>query len=148
MIAADKRDYKNGYKKHFITYKRLAANNDDEISRCLLLAYSVECGLKFKLLDIWEINSLGEIRELLQDEKDPKRQILKTHDLQKIIKELGQEGQFKFPQTRTIHKEPVNIETYHQMERYGIREDDRVTSKSNNFEKTLKEVADWIEEDI
>jgi hypothetical protein len=34
------------------------------------------------------------------------------------------------------------------MERYGIREDDKASSKSNDFEETLKRVADWIEEDI
>jgi hypothetical protein len=148
MIVADKRDYKNGYRKHFFAYKRLVKDNDDTLSRCLLLAYSVECGLKFKLLDDWGITSVDEIREILQDKSNSKHSVLSTHDLQKIIKELGQEGQFKFPQTRTIHKDPITIETYHQMERYGIREYDKSMSKSNDFEETLKRVADWIEEDI
>lgn len=147
MILADKRDYKNGYKKHFSAYKKLAEKNSNVLSRSLLLAYSVECGLKYKLLDKWSVNSLSQIKEIIQDKNHPKHNILGTHDLQKIIKELGQEGQFKFSQIRTVHKDIVNIETYHQMQRYGIKEDAN-QQNSCKFEKTLKKVAEWIEEDI
>ena len=53
MLIADKRDYRKGYKKHYELYKRLKSNNSDINSRRLLLVYSVECGLKYMLLDKW-----------------------------------------------------------------------------------------------
>lgn len=53
MLIADKRDYRKGYEKHYQSYKRLKGENADIYSRRLLLVYSVECGLKYKLLDKW-----------------------------------------------------------------------------------------------
>ena len=53
MLIADKRDYRRGYEKHYQSYKRLKSQNADINSRRLLLVYSVECGLKYKLLDKW-----------------------------------------------------------------------------------------------
>ena len=53
MLIADKRDYRRGYEKHYQSYKRLKSQNADINSRRLLLVYSVECVLKYKLLDKW-----------------------------------------------------------------------------------------------
>lgn len=113
-----------------------------------MLAYTVECGLKYKLLEKWDIRSTSEIREILKDKNHPRHSILGTHDLRKIIKELGQEGQFDFPQIRTNHKDHVSIEEYHQMQRYGIAVDDRDTKKEERFEEVLRQVADWIQKGI
>ena len=148
MILADKKDYKKGYKKHYYTYQFLSSQNGTVRSKRLLLVYSVECGLKYKLLEKWEINSAGEIREILEDKNHPRHNILGTHNLRKIIKELGQEGQFNFPQIKTSHKDNVSAEEYHQMLRYGIEVDDRDIKKEDKCEEILLQIADWIQEGI
>ena len=53
MLIADQKDYRKGYEKHYQSYKRLKDENADINSRRLLLIYSVECGLKYKLLGKW-----------------------------------------------------------------------------------------------
>lgn len=149
MILADKRDYKKGYKKHYSAYKSLGdRGNGEVISKRLLLVYSVECGLKYKLLDRWAINSTNEIREIFSDKNNPRHNILGTHNLKKIMKELGQEGQFKFPQIKTVHKDDVTSEELHQMLRYGISADAKDNNKMDRFEDILLKVADWIGEDM
>lgn len=148
MILADKRDYKEGYEKHYRTYQFLDLKNGTIVSKRLLLVYSVECGLKYKMLKEWEIESLSEIKEILKDKNDPRHKILGTHNLRRIIKELGQEGQFRFPQIKTSHKDDVSSEEYHQMLRYGIRSDDRNKREEDQYEEVLKQIADWIQEEI
>lgn len=143
MIMADKRDYKQGYRKHYITYKRLQCENSDANSRRLLLVYSVECGLKYLLLHKWHEDSPKKIL-LGNDEK--KKAVLKTHNLERILKELGQQGVFKFPQLLTIHKESITIENYHQLYRYCIRIKENNKIDESIYEDELRKIAIWIEE--
>lgn len=146
MILADRRDYKRGYKKHYYTY--CFSQNGSVLSKRLMLVYSVECGLKYKLLEKWKINSSGEIREILKDKNHPKHNILGTHNLRRLIKELGQEGQFNFPRIKTSHKDNVSVGEYHQMLRYGIEADDRDTEKEKQCEAVLQQIAAWIQKGI
>lgn len=148
MILADKQDYKKGYRKHYSTYQHLNSQNGTVLSRRLLLVYSIECGLKYKLLEKWEVVSSKEIREILSNKKHPKNKILGTHNLRKILKELGQEGEFHFSEISTVHKDKISIEDYHQMQRYGIKADDKDIEKEKQLEKVLQQIADWIEEEI
>ena len=60
-IEADRNDYRRGYRKHYQAYKFLSKTNDCSISRRLLLVYSVECGLKYRLLEQWRQNSSNGI---------------------------------------------------------------------------------------
>lgn len=143
MLIADKRDYRNGYKKHYGLYKRLYKENADINSRRLLLAYSVECGLKYMLLDKWHEENP---KNILEGADEKKKTILKSHNLEKILKELGQQGNFKFVQLKTIHKDYVSSESYHQLYRYCIRIQEEDQSKEMNMEETLKNIACWIEE--
>ena len=76
MILADKRDYKQGYRKHYVTYKRLRDDNDDLNSRRLLLVYSVECGLKYLLLDKWHEENPKNILEGKDEKKKNNKTIL------------------------------------------------------------------------
>ena len=73
MLVADKKDYRRGYKKHYQLYKRLREGNSNVNSRRLLLIYSVECGLKYMLLDKW-------------NEENPKN-ILDSNDSSKMGKD-------------------------------------------------------------
>lgn len=143
MILADKRDYKQGYKKHYITYKRLQDDNNDLNSRRLLLVYSVECGLKYLLLNKWHEENP---KNILTGNDEKKKNALKTHNLEIILKELGQQGIFKFPQLLTIHNDSIRIENYHQLYRYCIRIEKKNKSAESVYEEELKKIANWIAE--
>lgn len=143
MLIADKKDYRKGYKKHYELYKRLKSENSNVNSRRLLLIYCVEFGLKYMLLDKWCENSP---KKILDSNDKIKKDILKSHNLEKILKELGQQGNFKFPQLGTIHRDSVTSETYHQLYRYCINIPEKDQLKEEKLEDTLKKVACWIEE--
>lgn len=143
MIIADKKDYRRGYKKHYQLYKRLKNENSNINGRRLLLVYSVECGLKYLLLDKWSVENPQMI---WNSKNDKKKEILTFHNHEKIMKELGQQGIFKFPQVETIHKNVVVSETYHQLYRYCIRTLDKQQRKEEKLEESLNNIACWIEE--
>lgn len=143
MLLADKRDYRRGYEKHYQLYKRLKNDNSDVNSRRLLLVYSVECGLKYKLLDKWNEENPQRI---LDGKDEKKKDILTSHNLEKILKELGQQGNFKFPQLKTVHKNIVSTEGYHQLYRYCIKIQEKQLDKEKKIEDTLYDVACWIKE--
>lgn len=150
MILADKRDYNIGYRKHYAAYERMRENNEDTKSRRLLLIYCVECGLKYRLLSKWGMGNPKELLEKTKEELDAddrrKREVLSSHDLEKILKELGQQGIFKFPKPKTIHNEIVSPQTYHQLYRYGIRTNESEENKERELENSLNDVLQWIKE--
>lgn len=143
MLIADKRDYRKGYTKHYGLYKKLNDVNSDVIGRRLLLAYSVECGLKYLLLDRWHEENP---KRILESEDNKKKEILKSHNLEKMLKELGQQGNFKFVQLKTVHRDSASSETYHQLYRYGIRLQEGEQGKEKKLEETLNSIACWIAE--
>jgi len=145
VILADKRDYLCGYRKHYSAYKSLHNAKDAIISKRLLLAYSVECGLKYLLIDKWKITNL---KLLLINNEDSRSKIIKSHNLEKILKELGQTGTFKFPQILTKHKDNITSENFHQLCRYGIKVVEKDKCKEENYEEELKKIANWIAEGI
>lgn len=143
MLIADKKDYRKGYEKHYQTYKRLKCANADVNSRRLLLVYSVECGLKYKLLDKWNEENPQKI---LEGTDDKKIRILKSHNLERILKELGQQGNFKFPRLKTVHRDIVDAESYHQFYRYCIKLQEKQSDEGEKVEDSLNDIACWIKE--
>lgn len=143
MLIADKRDYRKGYEKHYQSYKRLKGENADIYSRRLLLVYSVECGLKYKLLDKWNEQNPQKILAGIDDKKI---KILMSHNLEKILKELGQQGNFKFPRLKTVHRDIVDAESYHQFYRYCINAYEKQLDKEEKAEDVLNDIACWIKE--
>ena len=143
MLNANRRDYRKGYEKHYRLYKNLRKENADINSRRLLLIYSVECGLKYKLLVKWYEQN---IESILAGEDKRKKDIIKSHSLELLIKELGQKGNFKFPQLRTVHGNFVSSEAYHQVYRYCIGIDENAYEKEKRMEEILNDIASWIEE--
>ncbi len=144
MILADKRDYKNSYNKHYIAYQLLKKNNDSVRSRCLLLIYSVECGLKGLLLQKWKE---GSAKPILDHEEDDRNKLIKSHDIKKILKALGRVD-YEFPLFKTNHGDVVNTANYHQFCRYGIKARDRDEAKTKKYEEILSDIAEWIGEEI
>ena len=143
MLIADKRDYRRGYEKHYQSYKRLIVENADINSRRLLLVYCVDCGLNYKLLDKWNEENPQKI---LEGTDDKKIKILKSHNLEKILKELGQQGNFKFPRLKTVHRDIVDAESFHQFYRYCIKSQEKQSDKEEKVEDSLNDIACWIKE--
>lgn len=143
MLIANKRDYRKGYEKHYQSYKRLKSINADIYSRRLLLVYSVECGLKYKLLDKWEEN---DPRKILEGADNKKIKVLKSHNLETILKVLGQQGNLKFPRLKTSHGDIVDAESYHQFYRYCIKAQEKQLNEEEMIEDLLNNIACWIKE--
>ena len=143
MLIADKRDYRKGYEKHYQSYKRLKGEKADINSRRLLLVYCVECGLKYKLLDQW---NEGNPQKILEGTDDKKIRILKSHNLERILKELGQQGNFRFPRLKTVHRDIVDAESYHQFYRYCIKIQEKQSDEEKKVEELLNDIACWIKE--
>ena len=136
MILADRRDYKYGYRKHLAAYQYLERTNKTVQSRCLLLVYSVECGLKCLLLSKWRENNP---KDILADKSDKRYPIMTSHNLQELLKELGQ-TRFRFPQKITVHKNIVSSAEYHQLCRYGVQVKDNY--KMERYEQVLNDIAE------
>ncbi len=145
MLLADKHDYKRGYKKHIAAYQFLVDKNECVRSRCLLLIYSVECGLKYKLMDVWHETST---REWIHEKNDERAELIKSHNVQNLLKGLHQEGTFHFPTMKTIHNQDVSTNTYHQLCRYGIEVKDKYGLNARKYEEILVQIAEWIGEEI
>lgn len=143
MLTADIREYRRGYVKHYEAYKKMEQSNSDVNSRRLLLIYGVECGLKYLLLEQWHETSL---KKIIDSGDEKKKDTVTSHDLKKLIKEVGQQGNFNLPQLKTKHGGQVSSEAYHQVYRYCIQVDESEQIKEKEIEKSLKEVADWIDE--
>jgi len=71
---------------------------------------------------------------------------LKSHNLERILKELGQQGNFKFPLLKTVHKGIVDQESYHQFYRYCIETQEKQLDKEEKIEASLNDIACWIKE--
>lgn len=79
-LRADQKDYKAAYLKHWSTYQKYRASGSKSSQR-LLLAYSVECGLKYILMKREKIYQVSNAQDEIQS-------LLKTHDFRKLLKKL------------------------------------------------------------
>lgn len=143
MILADKKDYKQGYKKHYSAYNKLHNMNASINSKRLLLSYCVECGLKYLLLDKWHEENP---KKIIENNGDSRKDVLTSHNLEKILKELIQQGTFKFPQMTTVHQDNITSDSYHQLCRYCIRVKENDKDKEIRYEDELRKIAEWIKE--
>lgn len=148
-LIADLQEYKYGFRKNYESYKSLHRRNEHLRSRTMLLAYCGECGLKYLLLKGWQIFRFADIESIMMDNSHPKHDIIITHDLKKLLKEVGQAGNFRFPsKLKSQRSVPINSENFHQYCRYGIRAKEGSQHVEEEFEKVLKELVGWIEECI
>ena len=143
--VADRKDYKRGYLKHYTAYKMLVNEDSTVSSRRLLLVYSVECGLKYKLLEKWRLLSIANV---IQNAQDKRGKVLGSHDLRILLKELGQEGKFHLSPIKTVHREIIAIKDFHQICRYGINVKNESLNKMQQNENELNKIAEWLKEVI
>ncbi|RKI22202.1 hypothetical protein D7V82_19585 [bacterium 1xD8-6] len=84
-------------------------------------------------------------KDILADKSDKRYPIMTSHNLQELLKELGQ-TRFRFPQMITVHKNIVSSAEYHQLCRYGVQVKDNY--KMERYEQVLNDIAEWIGEEI
>lgn len=140
-LLADRKDYRKGYNINRTAYRDLSENN--LYSKRMLLFYSIECGLKYMLLNKWGI---VDVRQIEKDSVEGK--LLRSHNLKGILKELGYQGMIKLPVLKTIHNDPVDAESYHQVWRYGIPIVAEDIEKEKNLEQDLVKIAEWLLERV
>mgnify|MGYP000817140709 FL=1 len=110
-LRADKKNYKKAFTIHANAYDNWNLGSDN--SRRLILCYCVECGLKCLIMDNDNICTISQANEKTEE-------VLCTHDFRKLLKEVGQSGQFQFKQFVTEYGNTVCPSEYHQLCRYNI----------------------------
>ena len=150
-LIADQHEYKKAFSKNKKAFESLYKSGAFKRSRCLLLTYSVECGLKYLLLKQWGVFDYYEIRNIMSDSSVMHHNVLKSHNLEKLLKSLNQVGSFRFPTClHTSKNEAVNAENYHQYCRYMITSysHKNLEKVEEDFEKTLLDISKWLDERI
>lgn len=139
-LRADQKDYKAAYLKHWSTYQKYRASGSKSSQR-LLLAYSVECGLKYILMKREKIYQVSNAQDEIQS-------LLKTHDFRKLLKRLMLVKFYTFPIIKTIHNEVVQPEQYHELCRYSSQPKDNDDTSIEEFEEMLVNISEWIGEQL
>ncbi len=136
-IQANRKNYKGAYKKHAYTYEKLQDGSD--ITKRLILCYCVESGLKYLIMEEKKIVKVSQADEEIYN-------VLGSHDFRVLLKAVKKAGVYQFKNFQTEYGDTVNTENYHQLCRYCI--DAKDISSVNEYDKTLKEIAEWLKEVI
>lgn len=99
--------------------------------------------MKYLLLDKWNEDNPNNI---IHDSKDTRNSMIKTHNLEKILKELGQTGTFSFPHLKTNHGDTIVSDNFHELCRYGINVQGVDRNQEEKYEEVLIKLANWINE--
>ena len=142
MITACISDYKKSYRKMYTLVSKINDASQD-YTRCMILFYSAECGLKSLLLDRWGCLTQKSMDKMYDDQKD----LLGSHDLKKLLHNLDQVSSFSFPNNmQTVHGNWVSVEQFHQICRYHIRLKNGDSIKQ--MKATLVSLNEWISQRI
>ena len=144
-IPATRKELKDSFKQHYLVYQKICENNiHTPLTRRLILFYSVECGLKYYLLDkIIKKNTTQDL-ENHREYNNPD-----GHDIRNLIKfaRLGDHANFQLNSYNSQKtRRRIEPKELHQIWRYGIEIDD--SDYENKSEKTLQNVAVWLKERI
>lgn len=83
-----------------------------------------------------------QVKEVIEDQH--KLDLLYSHKLEQILKELGQQGMVRLKPYTTRHGDVVNLKEYHQACRYGIVGARGQTETEKQFESDLLTISNWI----
>lgn len=136
-LIADRHDYRDAFRKHIESAKKLSADHN-KYSLNLLLSYCVECGLKYKIM---EKNGIWNTKEAIEDIQ----KVLREHDFEKLLHALNV-GEYKFSHFCNVHNETVTAKNYHEFCRYALRTNDE--SEFLNYENTLRKIIEWLKEEV
>lgn len=139
-LQADQRDYKIAFQKHLHAYTNWKDTGSIPSKR-LILAYCVECGLKYVIMKQENIFRTSDAQDDIAKE-------LSSHNYRKLLKRLNQIGIYAFPAIKTNHNDDVHPETYHEFCRYCIKPGDKYVEAVQQYDKTFEEIVEWIKERI
>ena len=137
MLTANKRNYKEAFKKHYHAFINWQSTGS-ETSKVLILAYAVECGLKFMIMEEARIYNT-------KNADDSIKNILHSHDYSKLLKQVKW-TQYSFIEFKTEHNDTVNTNNFHEFCRYCIRENG--TKEYLKFSEALRKIATQLDEDV
>ena len=138
-IRADQKNYKKAFEKHLNSY--LNGENVSDPSKRLLLAYCVECGLKYRIMEKNRIQRVSQANIELSE-------VLGTHDMKRMLKELGMTGTYRFKNFTTEYGDNITTENYHQMCRYAIEPKEESFGKVKEFELVLRDIAERLSQEV
>ena len=138
-IRADQKNYKKAFEKHLNSY--LNGENVSDPSKRLLLAYCVECGLKYRIMEKNRIQRVSQANIELSE-------VLGTHDMKRMLKELGMAGTYRFKNFTTEYGDNITTENYHQMCRYAIEPKEESFGKVKEFELVLSDIAERLSQEV
>lgn len=142
MMAKIRADRKN-YKKAFNVHLQACNNwkNGCYNSQRLLMCYCVECGLKCLIMKDNKIERVSQANQEIAD-------VLGTHDFRVLLKAVKKAGVYKFKEFQTEFGQSITPDNYHQLCRYCIGTKDGDMLPVENFDNTLKKIAEWLKEVI
>ena len=138
-IRADQKNYKKAFEKHLNSY--LNGENVSDPSKRLLLAYCVECGLKYRIMEKNRIQRVSQANIELSE-------VLGTHDMKRMLTELGMAGTYRFKNFTTEYGDNITTENYHQMCRYAIEPKEESFGKVKEFELVLRDIAERLSQEV
>lgn len=133
-LTADRRDYKRAFQRHLHVYRNWKIH-DHTVTKELILAYIVECGLKYLIMENYQLFVVQEANSDLS-------KVLGSHDFKKMLKEVGWNNYRLIP-FKTKHGETVEPERYHEFCRYALEAEN--VEKPVEFNDRLKEIVDELE---
>lgn len=142
QINAKKHELKNVAKLHFSKYESNASSSTK--SEKLLLFYSIECGLKYLILEQNKKNTTNDFQNILDSEGKSLKDI--SHNIERMLRILKVES-IKLPKLPTKMKDDkgniiiAESSKYNQVWRYGIQCDEEIELK---IEKALNKVMKHI----
>lgn len=136
-LRADRKNYKKAFNTHFQAYNtwKEGCYNSQRVTIC----YCVECGLKCLIMKDNKIERIAQANQEIAN-------VLGSHDFRTLLKAVKKSGIYKFKDFQTEYGETVNPENYHQLCRYCVEAKDNASVEE--FENTLKAIAEWLKEVI
>jgi len=148
MLDASRRDFDRAFRKHKSCYEFLRGSQGHEASRCLLLVYAAECGLKSKILRDKGIHTYSKLRMNPSTEHEGIHLLEgHHHDLAWLMRRAKCGGGFRLCRISIANSDTqVEPGRYHEFFRYGLepRGHDEVVT----LEKTLTGLVAWLDREL
>ena len=141
-INITRSEFRKSFQNHYTMY----VNTDEgmpERTRCLILFYAVECGLKSLILKNIGKNTYQEMQEYY----DLCGKKMHGHDLKEMTREVGIETAYPLKSIKLDKDRHIKPKQYNELWRYGAAVEDEEEEEKRE-EKTLLRIAGWIRQRI
>ena len=136
-INVTRREFQKSYENHYQLYR---STKDSPKTRCLILFYAVECGLKSLILKQTGNNTYEQLEQYC---KTNTGKHLAGHDIRAMVKEVNPRNDFALRNIRLKNKGgSVPPKRFNELWRYGAEVDD--CAEEEAAEKVLFKIAEWL----